>query len=44
MLRDAFDGDAIIEQLVAWEDDVQMGTMSWQAFCVHARDLIDGQA
>lgn len=42
MLRDAWDGGEVLEQLQAWEDDVQMGVMSWEDFCAQVRELIDG--
>ena len=43
LLHESWDGGELVEQLVAWEDDVQMGVISWEEFCTRARDLIDGQ-
>lgn len=41
-LHESWDGD-LVDQLLTWEDDVQMGVISWEDFCTRARDLIDGQ-
>lgn len=43
LLHESWDGGDVAEQLVAWEDEVQMGILSWEEFCARARGLIDDQ-
>lgn len=41
LLDDWFEDTDVVEQLREWEDEVQMGALSWEEFCERARELLD---
>ncbi|MBO9539728.1 hypothetical protein J7643_03950 [bacterium] len=40
LLDDWFEDSDIVEQLREWEDEVQMGALSWEEFCKQARTML----